>query len=82
MNGWHWLCLIVVPFSLSNYLNLGEEKIYSRSVNKTGLALRLLDGKNIAKSFTEAELSNLVLNDTWVSFRSSFAAKIDFVIVF
>ena len=42
------------------------EKIYTRSVNKSGLALRVIDGKNFKSLFTEQELSNLVLNDTWV----------------
>lgn len=44
----------------------GEEKIYQRSVNKTGLSLRVIDGKNFKGNFTQDELADLVLNDTWV----------------
>ncbi|CAB9508961.1 ISWI chromatin-remodeling complex ATPase ISW2 [Seminavis robusta] len=43
-----------------------EEKVYSRSVNKEGLSMRVIDGKSFEGAFTEQELSNLVLNDTWV----------------
>ena len=43
-----------------------EEKIYSRSVNKTGVALRVIDGKSITRSFTERELRDLEATDTWV----------------
>jgi len=44
----------------------GEEKIYSRSVNKQGVSMRVIDGKNFSGSFTEKELANLTINDTWV----------------
>jgi transcriptional regulator ATRX len=43
-----------------------EEKIYSRSVNKTGVALRVIDGKSIGRHFTERELKDLQTTDTWV----------------
>jgi transcriptional regulator ATRX len=43
-----------------------EEKIYSRSVNKTGVALRVIDGKSIGRHFTERELRDLQATDTWV----------------
>ena len=43
-----------------------EEKVYSRSVNKSGLAARVIDQKNPERSFTTQELSNLLENDTWV----------------
>jgi transcriptional regulator ATRX len=34
----------------------GDEKIYSRSVNKQGLSLKVLDGKTINRHFSEKEL--------------------------
>ena len=43
-----------------------EEKIYSRSVNKTGVSLRVIDNKTIARNFTERELQDLEETDTWV----------------
>lgn len=43
-----------------------EEKIYSRSVNKTGIALRVIDDKSIMRSFTQKELEDLEETDTWV----------------
>ena len=43
-----------------------EEKIYSRSVNKTGVSLRVIDNKSIARNFTERELQDLEETDTWV----------------
>lgn len=43
-----------------------EEKIYGRSVNKTGLALRLIDSKAIEKSFSAKELADFQQFDTWV----------------
>ena len=51
----------------------GEEKIYQRSVNKTGLSLRVIDGKNFKGNFTQDELADLVLNDTWVRIVQHFA---------
>jgi transcriptional regulator ATRX len=45
----------------------GEEKVYSRSVNKSGLAMRVVDDKNYQGAFTQEELSNMAVNDTWVS---------------
>lgn len=43
-----------------------EEKVYSRTVNKTGLALRIIDRKTIERSFSAQELNDLKKNDTWV----------------
>jgi hypothetical protein len=43
-----------------------EEKVYSRSVNKTSLFLRAVEQKNLERIFTEAELENMLENDSWV----------------
>ena len=43
-----------------------EEKIYSRGVNKSGIALRVIDNKTIARSFTQKELEDLEETDLWV----------------
>jgi len=43
-----------------------EEKVYSRSVNKQGVALRVIDNKSINRSFTAKELRDLEETDTWV----------------
>ena len=34
-------------------------------VNKTGLSLRVIDGKSFKGSFTQKELEGMELNDTW-----------------
>eukprot|EP00562_Extubocellulus_spinifer_P008772 CAMPEP_0178490870 /NCGR_PEP_ID=MMETSP0696-20121128/11113_1 /TAXON_ID=265572 /ORGANISM="Extubocellulus spinifer, Strain CCMP396" /LENGTH=2342 /DNA_ID=CAMNT_0020118713 /DNA_START=453 /DNA_END=7481 /DNA_ORIENTATION=- len=43
-----------------------EEKIYSRSVNKSGLAARVIDQKHPERAFTSAELTDILATDTWV----------------
>jgi len=43
-----------------------EEKIYSRSVNKSSLAARVIDLRFPERSFTTNELTNLLNTDTWV----------------
>jgi hypothetical protein len=43
-----------------------EEKVYSRAVNKTGLALRLLDGKSFERPFTDDEVADLLSRFDWV----------------
>jgi hypothetical protein len=43
-----------------------EEKVYSRSVNKTGVAIRVVDGKSIKRSFTAKEVEAMQENLTWV----------------
>ena len=43
-----------------------EEKVYSRSVNKSGLAARVIDQKNPERNFSKAELSDIMDFDTWV----------------
>ena len=40
--------------------------MYSRAVNKTGLAMRLIDGKSIQRCFTQEEISDLRRVDDWV----------------
>ena len=43
-----------------------EHKVYSRAVNKSGLALRLVDGKNIQRCFTNDEVADIRAIDDWV----------------
>jgi len=43
-----------------------EEKVYSRSVNKTSLFLRAVDQKHPERNFTASELANMLDNNTWV----------------
>jgi hypothetical protein len=43
-----------------------EEKIYKRSVNKTGLALRIIDSKAIDGFFTAKELEDFQESQLWV----------------
>jgi hypothetical protein len=43
-----------------------EERVYSRAVNKTGLALRVVDDKNIRKSFSKKEVEDLIRQCDWV----------------
>lgn len=43
-----------------------EEKVYARCVNKTGLALRVIDKQSIKKLYTAKELADLTAIDTWV----------------
>jgi len=37
-----------------------EDKIYSRSVNKSGLAARVIDQKHPERAFTSAELNDIL----------------------
>jgi hypothetical protein len=46
--------------------NTMEEKVYSRAVNKSGLANRLIDQKELRRCFTSAEISSLAEVDDWV----------------
>ena len=41
--------------------------MYSRSVNKTSLAARVVDQKDPKRNFTERELSDIMTIDNWVS---------------
>ncbi len=43
-----------------------EEKIYSRCVTKTGMALRVVDKKTILRAFSARELNDLSVQDNWV----------------
>ena len=43
-----------------------EEKVYSRSVNKTGLALRVIDRRTINKCFSKKEIADLQQSCQWV----------------
>jgi len=43
-----------------------EEKVYSRSVNKTHLAASVVDQKAILRTYTSQELSDIMKFDTWV----------------
>ena len=43
-----------------------EEKVYSRSVNKTSLSLRVVDKKHPERNFNASELENLLEHDSWV----------------
>jgi hypothetical protein len=43
-----------------------EEKVYGRSVNKQGLALRVIDRKSINRSFSKKEVADLCEMLTWV----------------
>lgn len=56
-----------------------EEKVYSRSLNKTCLAARVIDQKDPKRNFTQRELSDIMAIDNWV--RCSEILK-DAVIVF
>lgn len=46
--------------------NTMEEKVYSRAVNKSGLANRVIDQKELRRYFTSAEISSLAEVDDWV----------------
>ena len=43
-----------------------EDKIYSRSVNKSGLAARVIDQKHPERAFTGAELADILQTNTMV----------------
>jgi len=43
-----------------------EEKVYSRSVNKTNLAARVIDQKDPKRNFSERELNDIMSIDNWV----------------
>lgn len=43
-----------------------EEKVYSRAVNKSSLALSLVDGKAFQRVFTEEETADFSKTDDWV----------------
>jgi hypothetical protein len=43
-----------------------EEKVYSRSVNKTGLGLRVVDGKDMLRNFSAKEVEDLNRVADWV----------------
>ena len=43
-----------------------EDKIYSRSVNKSGLAARVIDQKHPERAFTGAELNDILATNTMV----------------
>eukprot|EP00522_Entomoneis_paludosa_P014814 CAMPEP_0172450822 /NCGR_PEP_ID=MMETSP1065-20121228/9040_1 /TAXON_ID=265537 /ORGANISM="Amphiprora paludosa, Strain CCMP125" /LENGTH=1131 /DNA_ID=CAMNT_0013202661 /DNA_START=38 /DNA_END=3433 /DNA_ORIENTATION=- len=42
-----------------------EEKVYARAVTKTGLAMRIVDQKNMDKFFTSDQIADLQKNFTW-----------------
>lgn len=58
----------VKPVYAYRFLTEGtmEEKVYSRSVNKTSLAARVIDQKDPKRNFTQRELSDIMAIDTWV----------------
>ena len=43
-----------------------EEKVYSRSVNKTNLAARVIDNKDPQRNFTSKQLEDIMNLDNWV----------------
>jgi hypothetical protein len=43
-----------------------EQKIYARSVSKSGIALRVIDNKSCHRNFSAAELDDLTKSLTWV----------------
>jgi hypothetical protein len=43
-----------------------EQKVYSRAVEKSNLALSLVDGKNLQRYFTKEETQDLNQTDFWV----------------
>jgi SNF2 family DNA or RNA helicase len=43
-----------------------EQKVYSRAVNKSSLALSLVDGKTFQRVFSSKETADLSNNDDWV----------------
>ena len=43
-----------------------EEKIYSRSVNKSSLSARVIDKRYPERSFNQRELDDIMATDTWV----------------
>ena len=47
-----------------------EQKIYSRAATKTSLSNLVIDEKNPERSFTNAEMDLLRVEDTWVSCKS------------
>lgn len=44
-----------------------EERVYGRCVNKTGVALQVIDQMSISRCFTERELQDLMQNLQWVA---------------
>jgi CW-type Zinc Finger len=44
-----------------------EEKVYGRCVNKTGIALRIVEDKTIERCFTAQELADLADNNMWLT---------------
>ncbi len=49
-----------------------EEKVYSRCVNKTSLAARVIDQKDPRRNFSKQEVSDIMLIDNWVRRVMSF----------
>lgn len=46
-----------------------EEKVYSRSVNKSSLAARVIDQKDPKRNFSQKDISNIMhVEDNWVRF--------------
>ena len=43
-----------------------EEKVFSRSVNKSGLAARVVDSRFPERNFSADELTNLLQLESWV----------------
>jgi transcriptional regulator ATRX len=43
-----------------------EQKVYSRIVNKTAIAARVIDKKQPQRNFTSRELDDILAIDTWV----------------
>lgn len=43
-----------------------EEKVFSRSVNKSGLAARVVDSRFPERNFSAEELTNLLEIENWV----------------
>jgi hypothetical protein len=43
-----------------------EEKVYSRSVNKTNLAARVIDNKDPQRNFSSKQLEDVMKLDNWV----------------
>lgn len=44
-----------------------EEKIFSRSMNKSGIAARVIDLKFPERNFSERELAEIKTMDSWVA---------------
>jgi len=56
------------PVYVYRFLTEGtmEEKVYSRSVNKSSLAARVIDQKDPQRAFTAKELEDIMAFDNWV----------------